>query len=205
MAHSSEFKRVSLETAAKTLSQFSPPELIFPKTSQIADGNFEGLNLDDDDEKKRLQEGAAEYRGKLQAIKDQLSHTALLCIAIDQTSRRESGLYVDSSSIRFKPHDKSDDSYDFSVLNWEFSPDGYRSRGTIITPSSFPEFGAWDIKYVKDASITNAIDNHGHFNAETLTIDNASDDSIVLGYSATSHNGNRPFHDAFRNAPGEKL
>lgn len=204
MAHSSEFKRVSLETAAKTLSQFSPPELIFHETSQIADGNFGGLTLNDD-EKTRLQEGAAEYRGKLETIKNQLSHTAILCIAIDQTSRRESGLYVDSSSIRFKPHDKSDDSYDFSVPNWEFSADGYRSRGTIITPSSFPEFGAWDIKYIKDASITNAVGNNGYFNAETLTIDNASDDSMVLGYSATSHDGNRPFHDAFRNAPGENL
>jgi hypothetical protein len=205
MAHSSEFKRVSLETAAKTLSQFSPPELIFPETNQIANGDFGNLSLEDN-EKKRLQEGAIEYRDRLQMIRDQLSHRALLCIAIDQTTRRESGLYVDSSHIRFGEKPESNDPYDLSIVNWEFSPDGHLSRGRTITSSEAPEFGAWDIRYVKDASISNAVkQSNGHYNFETLTIDDASSDNIILSYEATNHSGNRPFYDAFTNAPGENL
>jgi len=205
MSHNSELKRVSLETAARTLSQFSPPELIYPETNQIANGDFGNLNLEDD-VKRRLQEGAIEYRDKLQAIKDQLAHRALLCIAIDQTTRRESGLYVAGSSIRFGDKPSSNDPYDFSSVNWELSPDGHLSRGRIITPSEALEFGVWDIRYVKDARISNAVKQaNGHYSFETLAIDDATDDSMILTYSSTSHGGNRPFHNAFTNAPGENL
>src|SRR5690349_18750549 len=146
MSHSSEHKRVSLETAARTLSKFSPPELIYPETQQIADGNFGSLNLKDH-EMERLQKGAMEYRDRLQLIKDQLAHRALLCIAVDQSNRRESGLYVDSTNIRFGSKPQSSDPYDLSITNWELSPDGNLSRGRIVQPSATPEFGAWDIRY----------------------------------------------------------
>jgi hypothetical protein len=205
MSHSSEHKRVSLETAARTLSKFSPPELIYPETQQIADGNFGSLNLKDH-EMERLQKGAMEYRDRLQLIKDQLAHRALLCIAVDQSNRRESGLYVDSTNIRFGSKPQSSDPYDLSITNWELSPDGNLSRGRIVQPSATPEFGAWDIRYVKDASISNAVrQSDGQYNLETLAIDDVTDHSIILSYSTTLHQGNRPFHDAFTSAPGENL
>jgi len=176
-----------------------------PLVFSVPSGNFGNLNLEDD-EKTRLQKGAIEYREKLQVIKDQLTDRALLCIAIDQSARRESGLYVDSSSIRFGSKPNSNDPYDLSIVNWEFSPDGHLSRGHVVTPSEALEFGAWDIRYVKDARISNAVkQDNGLYNFEVLAIDDAEDDSIILAYSSASHTGNRPFHDAFTNAPGESI
>lgn len=207
--HHPEAKKVSSEVAARTLSQFSPPSLIYPETANAIRKDFSAMQNPPKSgsvEEKRLQSEAEVYQKRLQEIRSQLSHRALLCIAIDQTERRESGLYVDSSSIRFGEKLESNDSYDLSITNWEFSPDGHLTRGRIVRPSATPEFGAWDIRYIKDASISNAIrQDNGQYNFETLTIDDATDDSMILSYSATHHEGNRPFHHAFTNAPGETL
>lgn len=204
VSHNSEIKRVSLEVAAKTLNQFSPPQLVYDETRRTAEGDFSGLSSKlklEDTDRSRLQEGAAKYREHIRAVRRELGHRTLLCIANDFTARRESGLYVDSSSIRFNTVPKGE-TYDFSAINWEFSEDGFLSRNRVMKASAAEEFGAWDIRYVKDASISNVIrESDGSYSQETLNLDDADDDSIALSYSTSSdHIPKRPFHDAFRGA-----
>lgn len=199
-----ESKRISLESAAKVFNQFSPPQLIYPETRQVAEGDFSGLSpklkLEDTD-RERLQNDAAEYRKYIRGVRRELGHRTLLIIANDLTERRESGLYVDNSSIRLGNLPKNE-IYDLSAVNWEYTPDGYLTRNRSVRSSGEVEFGVWDMKYVESAHISNAIrESDGTFGQETLRLDDADDTSITLAYSmSTDHMRKRPFHDAFRKA-----
>ena len=207
MTHEQAVKRVSLETAANTLNKFSPPQLIYPETRQVAEGDFDALGLHlDDAAKNRLQSDANKYRQHIRMIRRELGHRTLLCIANNLTQDRESGLYVDSSSISTKKASHGV-THDLSAVNWEYTPDGFLSRGKKVIASSETEFGVWDIRYVKAASISNAIrESNGHYSHETLALDDATDDSIILTYSSSSqHMRVKPFHDAFTSAPGESI
>ena len=190
MSHSSEHKRVSHETAAKTFNQFSQAQLIYDETRRISDGDFSGLSSKlrlKDADRKRLHEGATEYRRHIRTIRREIGRRTLLCIANDLTERRESGLYVDSSSVRFNTAPLSE-VYDFSAVNWEFTEDGFLSRNQVVRSSAAEEFGVWDVRHVKDASISNAIrEDNGIYNHETLSLDDLDDDGIILSYSASSN------------------
>jgi|GEM_PF-1700414 len=204
MSHNSEHKRVSHETAVETFNQFSPAQLIYDETRRISEGDFSGLSSKlrlEDTDRKRLQEGASEYRQHIRTIRRELGRRTLLCIANDLSERRESGLYVDSSSVRFSTTPISE-VYDFSAVNWEFSDDGFLSRNRVVRSSAAQEFGVWDIRRIKDASISNAIRGHGGlYHQETLSLDDIDNGGIILSYNTSSdHLREGPFLNAFRNA-----
>lgn len=209
-----KIKRVTTEVAAQTLSQFSPLDLYHTETRAIIDGNYHYPGDISQEDRERIRRGAIEYNEKLKRIRQEFGHKAMLRVMLDRTTNvLANGMYVDSDYITRVRLGRPGDPFaervpDYSIDNWELSPDGLMSRGYRRTSSQETrQFGIWAMNDIKDAHIRNNVQvagsgSYGYSFAEELSA-HKEGDGFMLAY--ISHGPTdaiyRPFHNAFVNAP----
>jgi len=216
-----KIKRVTTEVAAHTLSQFSPLDLYHTETRAIIDGSYHYPGNISQEDKERIRHGATEYDKRLKRLRQEFGGRAMLYIMIDRsTDILANGKYVNSSFARlsgspekegFRNSFAKNHITDYSIENWELSPDGSASRGWGFGPPSQEpkEISIWEMSDVEDVFIENYVEvagsglySYGYSFAEKLSA-HKEGDGFSLAYA--SHGPTDaiylPFYDAFTNAP----